>query len=475
MYYIEISELPVLFSRTQKDFDDVIFEYITKFKTITTNKEVIVNLIATAIDYPLAYIKELLNSYVRSGLLTSDFSIIKNKEAFVREKQYIKSYKTLYLVYDRKQKEVKELEAVQINEYKLNTENNHVELDEDDYLNIYSFLFDNDDFFDRTTKEKDKYLMSLTTKKLSKGKYKSFFKDRIKFFPLKILTENQVKAVRRPSNIVNRKLGLYDAKYEFLKNIKDKNKGYFQYNLASSKLNNSALCEMTLVDLLSIAKESIFIITTKIDSGFNTKVYKKFDELRSKNDKNNLYIRVIEGFNTDKDLLYIDLDNNYYSQIFNNMIHSKIIIVDNLFVALGSGNWFSSDRSIFEDSLVIFPCENAIKKYCPIYDSRGDYYMIFNQLINNTNDLKTLLDLYSILKKDLSYDNNSNVRNVFDEALIKKIQKLMVDCINIDFELIVNFIKHDDVNKQEFKDFIISSNKVDSNLRTKFKNIFRGD
>ena len=75
MYYIKISELPVINSRTQKEFDNILLEYIEKFSRITTNIDTITHLIATSIDYPVNYIEDLIDTYIRSGLLTYDLEI----------------------------------------------------------------------------------------------------------------------------------------------------------------------------------------------------------------------------------------------------------------------------------------------------------------------------------------------------------------------------------------------------------------
>ena len=56
MYFLKISELPVINSRSQKEFDDVLLEYIFKFKKITNNEDTIAHLTATSIDYPVDYI-----------------------------------------------------------------------------------------------------------------------------------------------------------------------------------------------------------------------------------------------------------------------------------------------------------------------------------------------------------------------------------------------------------------------------------
>jgi len=481
MYYLEVSELPVLNSRSQKEFDNILLEYIEKFKTVTNNKDVIANLIATAIDYPIAYVKETINSYVRSRLLTSKLEPLINNEAFVREKVYIQGYKTVRLIYDRKNNIIKPLDEIEINEYKQKIENNEVELDNDDYFNIYSYLFYYNDFFDKFTKEKDKYLMSLTVKKIEKSKYKFFFKEKIKFYPLTVLSEKQVSSIKKYSNY-KRELGHYTENYQFLNEIK-LGKGYYQYNLASNRSTYSQICDITIEELLDIAKESIFIITTNIDSGYETKAYKKINDIRNKNaidnnENKNIYIRTIEGFDNNVDVIKVDQNKNYYSQIFCNMIHSKIIIVDNFFVALGSGNWFTSSRDKWEDSLVIFPCENAIKKYCPIYDSRGDYYNIFANSINNKNDLRDLFDLYWIMKKDLMEDmNNRNYsndnKNVYDEILIRKIEKMIESKIKSDFDIIVDFlikVKKDEINYNEIYDYLILSEQIDKDDKEKLKN-----
>ena len=158
------------------------------------------------------------------------------------------------------------------------------------------------------------------------------------------------------------------------------------------------------------------------------------------------------------------------------MIHSKIIVVDNFFVALGSGNWFSNSRDEFEDSLVIFPCINAIKKYCPIYYPTADYYRIFEQLINDNNDLFKLFDLYLIMKKDL-FDDVNNSKNVYDELLVKKLEKSMESNIEKHFDFIVDFIANEEINRDEFFDYLLSSERIGKKYKEKLKNIRfnRGD
>ena len=477
MYYIKISELPVINSRTQKEFDNILLEYIEKFSRITTNIDTITHLIATSIDYPVNYIEDLIDTYIRSGLLTYDLEIRDNKEVFVREKIIIKSYKTLHFVYDRINNNLRELEQTQIKEY-VDKIGKKVELDNSDYLNVFLHLFYYDDFFDKNTKEKDKYLMSLTIKKIDNNKYKDFFKDKIEFYSLDTLSYKQVDKIKKESvKNYNMKLGLYNENYEFLNEIKNKNgKGYYKYNLALNSKRDSRICDITIEQLLDIAKESIFIITTKIDSKSKnkTKSFEKLDRLR---DDGKLYIRTIEGFNNSNNLVInVDQNRKYYSQIFNNMIHSKIIVVDNFFVALGSGNWFSNSRDEFEDSLVIFPCINAIKKYCPIYYPTADYYKIFEQLINDNNDLFKLFDLYLIMKKDL-FDDANNSKNVYDELLVKKLEKSMESNIEKHFDFIVDFIANEEINRDEFFDYLLSSERIGKKYKEKLKNIRfnRGD
>lgn len=475
MYYIKISELPVINSRTQKEFDDILLEYIGKFKEITMNIDVITHLIATSIDYPFNYIREMINTYIRSGLLTPNLERIGNKEKFVREKVFIKSYKTLHFIYDRKNNNLKELEQTQIKEYE-DKKGKKLTLDNKDYFNVYLHLFYYDDFFDKKTKEKDKYLMSLTIKKIEKTSYKDFFEDKIEFYPLDVLTDKQVNKIKKvPVNVYNRKLGIYKENYEFLNEIKN-GKGYYQYNLALNSKKDSQICDLIVEQLLDLAKESVFIITTKVDgkSRIKTKAFNKIDNLRN---EGKLYIRTIEGFNNSTELsIKVDQDKDYYSQVFNNMIHSKIIVIDNFFVALGSGNWFSNSRDEFEDSLVIFPCNNAIKKYCPIYYPTADYYKIFEQLINEKNDLCELFDLYLIMKKDLAYDM-SNTKNIYDEILIKKIEKSMEININKEFDNIVRFLEKEKVNRDEFLYYLSSSENIGKEYKEKLKSICidRGD
>lgn len=475
IYYIKISELPVINSRTQKEFDKILLDYIEKFKEITMNVETISHLIATSIDYPFKYIMETINTYIRSGMLTSNLERIDNKEAFVREKIYIKSSKTLHFIYDRKKNSLKELEQTQIKEYD-DKKGEKIELNDNDYLNVYLKLFYYDDFFVKKTKEKDKYLMSLTINKIEKNSYKDFLKERIEFYSLDMLSEKQIDKIKKlPENIYNRKLGLYKQNYKFLDEIK-KGRGYYQYNFASNNSRDSEICDVAVEQLLDIATESIFIITTKIDSNseIKTKSFKKIDKLR---DEGKLYIRTIEGFdNKEKMSISVNQDKGYYSQVFDNMIHSKIIVVDNFFVALGSGNWFSSNRENFEDSLVIFPYNNAIKAYCPIYYPKGDYYKIFEQLVNEKNDLHELFDLYLIMKKDLSYAMN-NLKNAYDELLIRKIEKSMENNFIKDFDLIVRFLKKENVNNDEFFYYLLSSDKIEKEYKEKLKSIYinRGD
>ena len=475
MYFIKISELPVINSRSRKEFDNILLEYIEKFKSITMNVDTIAHLIATSIDYPINYVRELIKSYIRSGLLTSNLDKIDVDEVFVREKIFIKSFKTLYFVYDSKKNCLRELDQTQVKEYD-EKKGSKVELDNKDYMNVYLDLFYNDDFFDKNTKEKDKYLMSLTINKIEKDKYRDFFKDRIEFYSLDSLSNKQVdKIIKGSINIYRRKLGLYKQNYKFLNEIKN-GKGYYEYNLALSNKKNSGICDKTIAELLDIAKESIFIITTKIDnkSRYKTECFEKIDILRN---EGKLYIRTIEGHNNQNNIsIKVDQDKGYYSQIFNNMIHSKVIVVDNFFVALGSGNWFSSSRDNFEDSLVVFPCDNAIKKYCPIYYYKSDYYKIFEQLINERVELSELFDLYLIMKKDLIYDM-SNSKNVYDELLIKKIEKCMESNINKDFDKILSFLGTDKVNSSEFFYYLLSSDNIERKYKEKLRSIYidRGD
>lgn len=469
MYYLSISELPVINSRTQQKFDDILLEYIEKFSKITKNKKTIAHLIATSIDYPFEYVKEMIQSYKRSGLLTENLEIRKKEEDFVREKVFVKGYNTLYFIYDRKLKKLKQLNKIQIT----GLMEQEVELDNEDYKNIFSQLFYCDDFFNNETKERDKYLMSSTLKKIGKDEYKDFFKDRIKFYPLIKLTKTQVEKYEESieSNYY-RILGRYKDNYEFLNEIK-KGKGYYQYNLGSNNKKDSFSCDEVVNQLLSIAKESIFIMTTKIDNDKSnkTKSFEKFDEIRN-DSKGKIYIRTIEGLQKDdKVSINVDTDREYYSQVFSRTSHSKIIVIDNFFVALGSGNWFSNPRNEFEDSLVIFPFINAIKEYCPIYYSNGDYYKIFEKLVNEKKDLKELFDLYLIMKKDLIYDMN-NSKNIYDELLIKKIEISMEKNIKTEFDTIANFLKKEIVNKDEFYYYLSSSNIIDSEYKNKLRRVY---
>lgn len=477
MYLIKVSELPAINSRRQMEFDDILLEYIEKFKDITTNTNIIAHLIATAIDYPLDYVKEIIKTYKRSNLLTTDLTRISNKEYFVRETTIIKGQRTLFFIYDRKQNNLKEIDQTQTKQYD-SKKSVKVELDNKDYVNIYTQLFYHDDFFDKLTKEKDKYLMSLTLKKVESDNYKEFFKDKIEIFELPTLTTEQVENLSKiDRNRYKRILGRYKQKNLFIDEIKN-GKGYYEYNLANCKENDSFKCEKLISELLDMAEESIFIITTKLDpnSTDKTAAYLKLEEIKN---KGNLYIRTLEGFNNDKKLNYLNKDiiitvnqeKDYYAQELKNMIHSKIIVIDNFLVALGSGNWFSNPRNEFEDSLIIFPCLNAIKEYCPIYYPTSDYYKIFEQLINQKKELQEMFDLYLVMQKDLSYNMNNN-RNIYDEILIKKLETSIEENITKNFDKITNFLKNENINKDEIYNYLVSSNKIEPIYKEKLKQIY---
>ena len=212
-------------------------------------------------------------------------------------------------------------------------------------------------------------------------------------------------------------------------------------------------------------------MTTKIGNKNNveTRAFKKFIELKS---EGNHYIRTIEGFRDDDRMdVIVDQDKGYYSQWLSKKSHSKIIVVDNFFVALGSGNWFSNSRDNYEDSLVIFPYNNAIKAYCPIYYPQGDYYKKFEDLINKENDLKELLALYLTMKKDLLFDMNKS-KNVYDEVLIKKIEVCKENNIKTHFHVIEQFLKREVVNREEFYYYLSSSNKLSDDDKAKLKRIY---
>lgn len=477
MYLIKVSELPAINSRRQMEFDDILLEYIEKFKDITTNTNIIAHLIATAIDYPLDYVKEIIKTYKRSNLLTTDLTRISNKEYFVRETTIIKGQRTLFFIYDRKQNNLKEIDQTQTKQYD-SKKSVKVELDNKDYVNIYTQLFYHDDFFDKLTKEKDKYLMSLTLKKVESDNYKEFFKDKIEIFELPTLTTEQVENLSKiDRNRYKRILGRYKQKNLFIDEIKN-GKGYYEYNLANCKENDSFKCEKLISELLDMAEESIFIITTKLDpnSTDKTAAYLKLEEIKN---KGNLYIRTLEGFNNDKKLNYLNKDiiitvnqeKDYYAQELKNMIHSKIIVIDNFLVALGSGNWFSNTRNKYEDSLIIFPCLNAIKEYCPIYYPTSDYYKIFEQLINQKKELQEMFDLYLVMQKDLSYNMNNN-RNIYDEILIKKLETSIEENITKNFDKITNFLKNENINKDEIYNYLVSSNKIEPIYKEKLKQIY---
>lgn len=467
MYFLKISELPVINSRSQKEFDDVLLEYIFKFKKITNNEDTIAHLIATSIDYPVDYIKEMINSYKRSHVLSDNLEPLLRKDSFIREKLYVKRQNTLYFVYDRKNNNLKQLETIKIKEYENKIEKKVI-LDSKDYLSVYTQLFYCEDL---KLNEVDKYLMSLTVKKIDQQDYKEFFKDRIEFYSLINLNEKQVKEIETPSNNIYWKiLNRYKQNYGFLNAIRN-GKGYYQYNLGDGSKNDSLSCDQVIEELLSIAKESVFIMTTKIGNKNNveTRAFKKFNELKS---EGNHYIRTIEGFQDDDRMdVIVDQDKGYYSQWLSKKSHSKIIVVDNFFVALGSGNWFSNSRDNFEDSLVIFPYNNAIKAYCPIYYPQGDYYKMFEDLINKKNDLKDLLALYLTMKKDLLFDMNKS-KNVYDEVLIKKIEVCMENNIKTHFQVIEQFLRREVVNREEFYYYLSSSNKLSDDDKAKLKRIY---
>ena len=207
-----------------------------------------------------------------------------------------------------------------------------------------------------------------------------------------------------------------------------------------------------ITDLISKTKKSIFIISTESPLNGHEKPALAFRDLNP-----SIHKRFISGLRDKEktnsfDIIY-DKDNNIYGERFSKGIHAKIIVIDDEIVIMGSGNWFTNKPSDFDDSLVVFKCDNALSRYNPVYSKNSDYYKIIEKQLNMVDKLEDAFNFLRIMKSDaLLNPNFFMVDPNLEKKIIDKIVALLPNHLK-DYKVLYDFINessglvHDDVKE----------------------------
>ncbi len=194
-----------------------------------------------------------------------------------------------------------------------------------------------------------------------------------------------------------------------------------------------------ITELISNTQNSIFIISTENPLSGHEKPAIAFKNLNP-----NIHKRFISGLRDKKktnsfEIVY-DKEKNIFGERFSKGVHAKIIVIDNEIVIMGSGNWFTNKPKDFDDSLVVFKCENALSRYNPIYSKNSDYYKLVEKQLEVTDNLEDVFNFLRLINFDALLNPLSDKT---DPDLINKITNKILSLLPNhlkDYKVLYDFI-----------------------------------
>ena len=486
LYLFRLKNITLTHIREKNELDKRILNIIEKYEEEVDIEKIILHIIEeTNLERKKIY--ELINEYQSNNLITEDFKIQKqtyNKFLNRNKKNSLKEIRNF--LYDSKSRSIKELsnlddDLIKIVNSKDLYDNTYENINYSFLYEIYNYILTKDNYSDEN--EKNELVdMAHTIRKIKnyidrkKTKLLDTYLDNFEVIgPIEdaILYEKFFKNTLENNN--NEELNLDFTKKGKLKDYLSKNL-YLSIGLGNNEEKHHREYQTNIIsNLISETKNSIFIISTESPTNGFEKPSIEFNKL-----KTNIHKRYISGLknknNTNIFEIVYDKEKKLFGERFSKGVHSKIIIIDDEIVIMGSGNWFTNKPSDFEDSLIILKCQNALSRYNPIYSRNSDYYKLIESQIDTINDLEDAFNFLRLINSDAILNSIAeNVDPDLDCIIINKILCLLPSNLK-NYRLLYDFLNDSSGFVQNCVKEIVSNNLnklLTNEEKIKFEDVFR--